>query len=211
LTDVADVVVPCFHGFDSIAAMAESVLAQAPSRFSVAGFSMGGRVAFQIAQVAPERLERFCVLDTGAAPAAPGEPEKRRQLVDLAYRNGMAAVAEAWLPQMVHPNRVKDAAFMRPLADMVCRATPEILARQVHALLTRPDAMPVLPTIHCPALVVHGAQDASISAAVHASIAAAIPGAELKTIDHSGHFLPVEQPEAFADALRDWLAKPPMR
>jgi pimeloyl-ACP methyl ester carboxylesterase len=208
LDDAADVIVPNFLGFDSIVAMAESVLAQAPQRFSLAGFSMGGRVAFQVVRMAPERVERFCVFDTGAPPAGEGEPAKRQILIDLAHQKGMAAVAESWLPPMVHPDRVKDEAFMRPLLDMVERVSPDVFEKQIKALLTRPDARPVLPTIRCPSLVLCGAQDAWSPPEQAKEIADAIPGAELKIIDNSGHFLPTEQPEAFAAALRDWLAKP---
>ena len=201
----ADVQIPSFFGFDSIIKMAEHVLDVAPQRFSIAGFSMGGRVAFQVARMAPERLERFCVFDTAAGPAAEGEPAKRQILVDLGYASGMRAVADAWLPPMLHPDRLSDAAFMQPLIDMVCRATPEIFARQINALLTRPDARPVLPTIKCPSLVMCGLQDAWSPPSSAKAMADAIPGAELKLIDHSGHFLPTEQPQAFAAAIRDWL------
>ena len=98
-----------FPGFDSIAAMAESVLAAAPPRFALAGHSMGGRVALAIIAEAPERVERLALLNTGVHPRRPGEAEKRQELVDLAYSAGMAAVAERWLPPMLAPRRV-DAA-----------------------------------------------------------------------------------------------------
>ena len=206
--DGAEIVVPNFHDLDSIAAMADSVLAAAPDRFSVAGFSMGGRVAFQIASVAPERVARLCVFDTGAGAATPAEGEMRKKLVALGRDRGMAAVAETWLPTMVHPSRAEDRAFLRPLQEMVRRASADVLERQVQALLTRPDATPVLSTIRCPALVMGGQEDAGVPPARHEEIAAAIPGARLRLIPQSGHFLPVEQPAPFAAELRAWLARP---
>ncbi|MDT8264185.1 alpha/beta fold hydrolase, partial [Roseomonas sp. DSM 102946] len=130
-----DVLVPDLWGLDSIEAMAGAILDMAPERFALAGHSMGARVALAILDRAPERVERLALLDTGVHPRRPGEAAKRQELVDLAHAQGMAALAERWLPPMVHPQRAGDPALMRPLAEMVCRATPEIFGKQVRALL----------------------------------------------------------------------------
>lgn len=208
LSDSVDVRCPNFLGMDSLVDMAQHVLDIAPQRFSIAGFSMGGRVAFQIMAMAPERIERFCAFDTGAGPKAEGEEIKRQTIVDLAYREGMGALAAAWLPPMLHPARRVDPAFMEPLTAMVLRATPEMHERQIRALVNRPDARPVLPTISCPTLIACGREDEWSPVAQHEAMAAAIPGARLEVFENCGHFLPVEQPEAFNAALRDWMKQP---
>lgn len=206
LSDICDVRIPKFLGLDSFDAMARRVLEGAPERFSVAGFSMGGRVAFHLASLASERIERFCAFDTGAGPLAEGELAKREAVIDLAHREGMAALAAAWLPPMLHENRRSDPAFIEPLTAMVLRATPEQHEKQIRALINRPDARPVLPTIKCPTLIACGRQDAWSPPAAHEAIAAAIPSAKLVVIEDSGHFLPLEQPGAFNQALRDWIS-----
>lgn len=201
-----DVRVLDFFGLDSMTAMAERVLADAPPRFSVCGFSMGGRVALQILRLAPERLERMCLLDTGVVPPGPAEPAARQVLVDLAYKEGMDAVCAAWLPPMLHPDRRKDPAFMGPLGDMVRRATPDIFAGQIRALLGRPDQTPLLPKINFPTVVAVGRQDEWSTVAQHEDFAKLIPNAKLVVIEDSGHFTPVEQPEALTAILRDMMA-----
>ena len=148
-----------FFGLDSIADMAAHVLARAPLRFSVAGHSMGGRVALEILRMAPERVDRLALLDTGVHPRRPGEAEKRQELVDLAHAQGMRALAGSWLPPMLHPDRRGDADLMAALTAMVCRATPEIHEGQIRALLGRPDAAAQLPGIAVPTLLVCGRQD----------------------------------------------------
>ena len=80
------------RGHDSIGAMAEAVLENAPSRFALAGPYMGGRVALTIMRLAPERIERLALLDTGARAAAADEPQQRQALVVLAWREGMKAL-----------------------------------------------------------------------------------------------------------------------
>jgi len=196
---------PDFYGHDSLDGMARAVLDAAPGRVHVCGHSMGGRVAFEMVRAAPERIRSLVLLDTSTGPAAPEETGSRGELVDLARRDGMAAMAAKWLPPMVHPKRLADTPFMDALTEMVCRATPEIFAQQQHALLTRPDARPLLPEIACPTLVGCGADDAWSTLAQHKEIAAAIPGAQLVSIPDSGHMVSVEAPDALTAVLRDWM------
>jgi pimeloyl-ACP methyl ester carboxylesterase len=208
LTPEFDVrVFPNFYTYDSIAGMARAVLATAPPRFHLAGHSMGGRVAFEIVRLAPERVASLIVLSTGIDPVQPGERARRQAFVDIANTKGMRALADAWLPTTVAPRRLADAPFMAVLTEMVCRATPEIFARQTAALLNRPDGRPRLGAIACRTLVVVGRQDSYSPLAVHEAIAAAIPGAELAVIEDAGHMVMVEAPEAVAACLRQWLRR----
>lgn len=205
LSDDYDVRVPVFRGLDSFDAMAQVVLVDAPPRFALAGFSMGGRVAFHLASIALDRVERFCAFDTGVIPASEAELPKRQALVELANTAGMEALVAAWLPPMLHESRRSDVAFTSPLTQMVMRFSPLDHEKQIRALVNRPDMRPVLPLIKCPTLIACGRQDGFSPPADHEAIAAVISGARLTIIDDSGHFLPVEQPEALNSALRQWM------
>ena len=156
----ADVVVADFAAHDSITAMASAALGLREGPLVVVGHSMGARVALEMVRLAPGRVERLALLDTGAHPRREGEEVPRQELVDLADARGMAALADRWLPPMVHEARIDDPALMEPLRAMVLRATPEQHRRQIRALLDRPDARPLLPTIACPTLVMVGRRDA---------------------------------------------------
>lgn len=194
-----------FYGHDSLAGMAREVLKAAPPRFALAGHSMGGRVAFEIMRTAPERVERLALFDTTATPATPDEPEKRREMIELARRKGMSAVAARWLPMIVHPARLNQPDFTSMLTDMICRATAEIYEHQVQALLNRPDYRPILPQIACPTLIACGGDDLWSPVASHQEIAAAIPRAKLAVIDNCGHMATVEAPAEVSGLLRDWV------
>jgi pimeloyl-ACP methyl ester carboxylesterase len=91
----------------------------------VVGHSMGGRVALEVWRLAPGRVRSLVLLDTGVDDVRAGEAESRQVLVDLARNVGMGALADAWLPQMVHPDRRSDNELMTQLREMVLRATPE--------------------------------------------------------------------------------------
>lgn len=208
LSEKYDLHIVDFFGLDTMEAMARKVLDQAPPRFSICGFSMGGRVALKIMDMAPERIMRLCLLDTGVGPAVDGERDKRLALVDLARAKGNAALIETWLPPMLHPERQKDPRFIGPLGEMICRATPDIFARQQNALLTRPDARPLLPKIKIPTYVVVGRQDAWSTVEQHEAFAKEIAGAKLVVIEDSGHFVPVEQPEKLSAVLDEMMQVP---
>lgn len=194
-----------FYGHDSLAGMAREVLKAAPPRFALAGHSMGGRVALEIMRTAPERVERLALFDTTATAATADEPDKRREMIELARNLGMAALAARWLPMIVHPSRLNQAEFISVLTAMICRATPEIYVRQVQALLNRPDYRPMLPQITCPTLVATGRDDLLSPVTPHQEIAAAIPGAKLAVIENCGHMATVEAPAEVSALLRDWL------
>ena len=208
LADEFDVRAPDFFGLDSMQSMAERVFAQAPEKFSVCGFSMGGRVALQMMRMAPHRIERLCLLDTAVGAAGPGEAAARQPLLDIAAANGMQALADAWAPPMVHPARRNDPQFMAPLNAMVCRATPDIFTRQIHALLTRPDATPLLASFKLPVYVVVGRQDEWSTPTLHEEFAKLIPGAKFIVIEDSGHFTPLEQPAELTRILRALMREP---
>jgi pimeloyl-ACP methyl ester carboxylesterase len=201
LGEFAEVIIPDFRYVNSIPAMARLALDAAPERFLLAGHSMGARVALEVSRIAPERVERLALLDTGIHPRGESEPAKRQELIDIARNQGMAAMCARWLPPMLHPDH---ASLIATLTEMVLRSTPDTFANQQQALLDRPDAREVLPRIQCPTLVLCGREDQWSPVRQHEEIAAAIPHSKLVIVEHCGHMSPVEQPEAVTAALLEW-------
>lgn len=212
LKDQAHCVVPAWGLRDSLTAMAEQVLAEAPTeRFSVAGHSMGGRVALEVFRLAPQRVERLALLSTGTHPLAAGEAGEKEKagrlaLLQIARTQGMRAMGQQWARGMVHRDRLDTPVFEEVL-DMLERGSAEQYAAQINALLTRPDAGPLLPTIACPTLVLTGREDAWSGPAQHEAMAAAIPGVQLVIVEHCGHMCTMEQPQAVSEALAAWLRR----
>ncbi len=152
LGDVADMSVADFTQADSMAAMAETVLRTAPSRFALAGLSMGGYVAFEIMRRAPERVERLALLDTSARPDTPEQTQARRDLIALAQQGDFKGVTPRLLPRWVHPSRVHDAALVETVTAMTRRVGRDAFIRQQTAIMNRPDSRPGLAAITCPTL-----------------------------------------------------------
>lgn len=202
-----DVRVASFPGFESIADMADSLIEGAPERFSMAGHSMGGRVALEVYRAIGERIDRLALLDTGIYPAHPDEPALRQQLIDLAYSRGMKAMAEEqWIPSILHPDRLDDSELVSDLVRMAQRNSPQQFENQIRALLGRPDMSDLLPGIRCKTLICCGRQDAWASANQHVEMARMIGHAELAIIEHCGHMTTMERPQQVNDLLLNWMA-----
>lgn len=206
----AECIVPSYGELSSIAGMARHVLDTAPAeRLCVAGHSMGGRVALEMARLAPERVCRLALLDTGMDRLAPGqagehERAKRMGLLQMAREQGMRAMGRQWAQGMVHASRWNSPLFERIL-DMIERQTPDILAVQLQALLTRPDARGLLEQLRCPTLLACGRQDAWSPLSRHEEMHALLPGSRLIIVEDSGHMSPMEQPAAVSRALQEWM------
>ena len=202
--------IPDHGSADSLGAMAEAIIAAAPDRFSIAGHSMGGRVAFEVFRRVPERVQGIALLDTAYGPRPPGaegedEAAKRYALLDIARRNGTRTMGAVWVQKMVHRDRLFETPLMEAILDMFGRKSCEIFAAQIKALLDRPDAGPLLATIKCPAMVLCGRQDTWSPVEVHEQMAARIPKSRLVVIEECGHMSTMERPEEVTAAMAEWL------
>jgi len=206
----AHCVVPDYGTLASITTMATRVLAELPGQqLCVAGHSMGGRVALEMARLAPERIAKLALLDTGLTPRpedATGLAEQRQrlELLAVARAQGMGAMAQRWVRGMVHPDQI-DTPVFKAIVAMVERKTPDIYQAQIQALLERPDARPVLSRLRCPTLLLCGRQDNWSPLSRHEQMHAMVPGSELVVVEDSGHMTTMEQPAAVNAALRRWI------
>jgi pimeloyl-ACP methyl ester carboxylesterase len=195
---------------DSLGGLAESIIAQAPPRFALAGHSMGGRIALEVARRAPGRLLGLALLDTGFEQLAAGEAGEREAagrhaLLAMARRDGMRDMARTWLQGMVYRPRLSDHELVDGILDMFERKTPDYFELQIRALLTRPDAASVLSNLQCPTLVLCGREDAWAAPARHVIMADMVRRSTLAIIPECGHMAPLERPQAVSAALRGWL------
>lgn len=206
LADVAEIVVADMTRDETMSDMAARAFDAAPDTFALAGLSMGGYVAFEMMRMAPERVTRLALLDTGARADTPEQTIRRKDLIGLADRGDFKAVSPRLLPLFVHESRLAD----EPLTDAISRMAESVgkdaFLRQQKAIMGRPDSRPGLAEIDCPTLVVCGREDALTPVELSEEIAGSIPGADLVLIDDCGHLSTMERPEQVNSALRAWMA-----
>lgn len=191
---------------DSLAVMAEQVLATAPPRFALAALSMGGYVAFEIMRRAPERVLGLCLVDTSARPDTDEQRKRRQALLKLAQSGKFKGVTPRLLPTLIHPDFADDPAIAGVVMEMAERVGRDAFLRQQTAILGRVDSRPGLAAIRVPTLCIVGADDQVTPPDRLAEVAAAVPDARLVVLEHCGHLAPLEQPGAVTALMREWAA-----
>ncbi|MBM3649704.1 MAG: alpha/beta hydrolase [Alphaproteobacteria bacterium] len=207
LAGIADCVVPELWHHESIGAMADAALALAPQRFALAGFSMGGYVAFEIMRRARERVERLALIDTQAGPDAPEATARRHGLLAQTKIGRFHGVQRSLLPQLVHQRHIDDATITQPIFDMAQEVGADGFEREQRAIIARPDSRHMLVDIDVPTVVVVGRQDQATPLPRSQEMAADIATSRLVVIEECGHMSPLEKPEEVNAALRRWLAE----
>lgn len=185
--------------------LAAHILASAPKRFSLLGFSLGGIVALEIIAQAPERVARLALVDTTPRPDPEANAEKRRSAVAKARSAGMASyIDDAW-GNLVAPVNKNNAALRTLITAMANDAGAEVLSSQSEVAIHRADSRPRLGNISIPTLILAGSNEQVCPLEAHREMADAIAGARFFTIPDAGHFAPLENPAAVARHIRDWL------
>jgi 2-succinyl-6-hydroxy-2,4-cyclohexadiene-1-carboxylate synthase len=166
-----------------------------------AGYSMGGRLALQIAVDRPELVQHLVLISATAGIRDPQERSARRRadekLAASIERDGIDHFLEHWarnpLFAGIEPSRLKEHRMQSStaVADQLRRLGQ---GRQV-PLWDR------LNRVEVPTTVVAGATDARY-AIIAADLAAAIPDAHLAILPGAGHALLIERPGEIAELLR---------
>lgn len=206
----ADLGLPVLHhlptGADSMADLAALFLTDAPPRFALAGLSMGGILAMEILRRAPDRVTRLALLDTNPRAETAAAQARRAPQIDRALAGDLEGVMRNDMkPNYLAPGPQKPA-ILDLCMDMALTLGPQVFARQSRALRDRPDQQRTLAAFNGPALVLMGAEDKLCPLDRHQLMHDLIPQSRLQIIPNAAHLPPLEQPEATARALRDWLA-----
>jgi pimeloyl-ACP methyl ester carboxylesterase len=204
LSDVAQLVVADVTKQLSISEMAESVLAAAPPRFAVAGFSLGGYVALEMVRTAPSRIAKLALLGTSARPDTQERRERRMREIDQLKTMPFNRFMESHAPTYVHPSMAKDRSYLDLAVSMARELGPETFIRQNMAATNRPDALCNLDRINCPTIVIVGRQDKAMLVPSE-ELGKRISGARFVIIEDCGHYMQIERPQALTALLREWI------
>lgn len=171
-------------------------------RFSLAGLSLGGMVAIQVAALAPERVERLALFCTSAfLPPAQGWLDRAASVLTAAGTAAVSGVTERWF--------TPDFAAAHP--DVVTAAREQLLATSpvgyagCCTAIAAMDLRPELGRIVAPTLVVAADRDLAIPPPHAQLIAAGIAAPARLEIIPGAHLVSLESPEDCAALLLDHL------
>jgi len=168
------------------------------------GNGFGGTVALAFAMAHPERIAKLVVSD--AAACFP--PEGRQQFAVMAAKvaeGGLGSIAE------IAARRVFSPAYLAAHPEAIEVRKAVLLAIDPNAfqaackILQDTDLEPLLHRMNVPTLVVCGEFDQATPPPLNKSVAAKVAGARYIELPACGHCPPLEQPQAFIDAIKDFI------
>jgi pimeloyl-ACP methyl ester carboxylesterase len=187
---------PAYSEAATVADMLALLDREVADRAVLGGFSLGGYMTLAFHLAHRDRVAGLMLFDTG-----PG------------FRQ--ASAREAWnarAEQMASGFEDRGLAGLSGSAEVRASAHRDAsgLARAARGMLTQADARVIesLPSVSVPALVLVGGEDRPFLGAAD-YMAAKIPGAVRVTIDGAGHAANLDQPQAFNQAVADFLATAP--
>ncbi len=177
------------------------LLDELPSRFTLAGLSLGGIVAMALVRTAPERVSSLILLSTN--PYGPTEDQLqswRASRDDLQAGRIARDLQSDWLPLLLsEPARTPELVELTLImADEVGEAD---LDAQLALQATRIDERSALREVRCPTMIISARQDALCSVAKHIELNELIRNSALMIIEDCGHLSPLERPAALPSEL----------
>jgi 2-succinyl-6-hydroxy-2,4-cyclohexadiene-1-carboxylate synthase len=196
----------CEHPI-TFAGCVRHVLERSPDRFTLCGYSLGGRVALHVALAAPERVSRLVLVSTSAGIADQAERAERRRadrlLAEQLEAMPFGDFIERWRGQPLFADEPPDVGALA--RDDQSRNRPDALAGVLRGIGAG-EMEPLwdrLGELQMPVTAVVGDRDLSY-AAIGRRMADAIDGAELVVIP-GGHGLVLESPGPLATVLSERL------
>jgi 3-oxoadipate enol-lactonase len=177
-------------------------------RAVVGGLSMGGYITLAVTRAAAARLDGIVLADTKAGADTEEGRAARDVMIATVKAEGVAAIADGMLPKLLGATtQLEQPDLIDAVRAIILRNSPEAIASAVGAMKTRPDSMPGLADVTCPALILCGNEDVLTPPAESASMAETLPSGHAVFLPKVGHLSNLEAPLAFNAALAEFLGR----
>lgn len=181
-------------------------------RFSLAGNSLGGGIAWSFAAEFPDKVEKLILVDASGIPDNRDDPA----VFKMARNPVLGKLLEYITPKSFIKKNMKEVYFddgrvtdelVSRYHDMALRAGNRVAFRD-RASAVNPDITDKLPSIMAPTLIIWGQEDEWIPVDNAAVFAERIPNAAVVIIENVGHVPMEEAPETSANIVLKFLLNP---
>ena len=196
-----------FHHERSIEEMAATVAQHIPagSTAAIAGFSMGGMVALELARQAPGKIAKLALINSNHHGDRPERRARRlSQMGAMTDEDLPGLIEDDYLPLYLHR---QEPGHRDLILDMARELGIDCFRAQTNALAGRPDASQTLQSIEHPTLIIGSTEDPLCPPAVQLEMHRLAAHSEMLMLKDCGHFSTLERPEAVSQALRAWYTE----
>ncbi len=173
-------------------------------RAVLGGMSQGGFLSLRAALLAPGRVRALALIDTQAGQEDPALAPAYEQMEETWLAQGPEPVQEVVASIIL--GGVDPQAWFAKWAEL----DPDGLRHSFRCLMDRDDVTGRLAEITCPALIVHGTQDAAIPMAKAEALRDGLGGeARLVAVEGGSHAANLTHPDQVNAALLDFLRSLP--
>ena len=178
----------------------------------IAGHSMGGRIAWNLAAAHPERVSQMVLLSPDGFPDPNAKSDKTYEVPALLgllpYSLPQWALRMGGVAPAFADNSQLTPQMMQRYHDMML--APGVRTALLERMRQTRNSDPVsrLQSIKAPTLLLWGEKDAFIPVSNAQDYLKAMPQAKLVTLPGVGHVLHEEAPQASVQAVLDFLSAP---
>ncbi|HEY7268828.1 MAG TPA: alpha/beta hydrolase [Dehalococcoidia bacterium] len=180
-------------------------------RFVLLGLSMGGRNAINYAGTHPEEVDRLVIVDIGPEIDASGAAriqtgvrandvfDSREEAFEQARRGNTVP------PEEHHRYRINHNLMQTADGKWTWKYDKALRSGTPRPSIDNDQQWANWRAIRCPILLLRGENSDVLAPAVAERMARENANTKLVTIAGSGHSIPLDKPEAFEAAVREWL------
>ena len=172
----------------------------------IVGHSMGGYVALSVCERHPNRVAGVVLLHS--TPNADSEEKRKNREREISLvKSGKKELLAKSAPEtgFAVDNRRRCQPYIEDLVEMVHLTEDEGIVALLGGMIARKDQNEMLRNLPVPQLFILGRKDGYIVPEVAEAMVAAHPQAAVAWMENSGHMSFIEEPEACASALLDFV------
>lgn len=184
-------------------------------KFHLIGHSMGGLNAVAYANAHPDRVRTLVLVDVGPEAAKQGVDNIMRftrgpdelefeEFVEMAHRFNQRRTIENIRERMRHRLKQSESGKWTWKFDKRFRDPESGL--KIGSGLSNDESWQLFRNISAPTLIVRGGESDVLTPAVAERCAQEMPRARLVVVPGAGHSVPGDSPDAFTEAVREFLA-----
>ncbi len=172
------------------------------------GLSMGGYIGWQFWKLHRQQLGALIACDTKSLADTPEVARARQMMARLIEKEGSQTIAADLIEKLFDESTLsQQPELIKQTRKVIHESDRDVVAGAHRAMAARPDTTSWLSEIEVPTLVAVGEHDIISTPDEMLQIANSIPNSTFLKIARAGHMAPLEQPQAFNQAVVEFLAR----